>query len=121
MARVLIIDDDVDFCSMMETVLRSAGHDPAVSSHPIIGAEEAMSGEYDVITLDMRVPDLDGADLTQLFSDLNLKTPVIVLSGHLTGEIRADLRKAGITRILQKPFKSAELLEIISELSASPA
>lgn len=118
MARVLIIDDDVDFCSMMEDLLRTAGHEPFVSPHSIIGTEEALSGEYDVVTLDLRMPDLDGSEISELFDELGLEIPVIVISGHLTSEIRESLRKAGITRVLQKPFKTADLMSAIDSAVA---
>ena len=121
MAKVLIIDDDTDFCSMMEDLLANAGHEGVASTHPIIAAEDAMSGQYDVITLDVRMPDMDGAQISELFRDLQVKTPVIVISGHLTHDITNALQEAGITRIMQKPFRSAELLAAIEEATASPA
>lgn len=121
MARVLIIDDDPDFCRMMETLLTNAGHDVTLGPHSIIAAEDAISGNYDVITLDVRMPDLDGADLSQLFHEVSLETPVIVLSGHLTDEVTADLERAGISRIMRKPFKNADLLAAIEEAAGATA
>ncbi|MDA0746655.1 MAG: response regulator [bacterium] len=113
--RILIIDDDNDFCTMLEMLLSRAGYDVAFSPYPITSVEQAFSEDYDLITLDLMMPNCSGAEVAELFREKNLNKPVIVISGYLSPDARAQLKEAGIQHILEKPFSPPRLLETIQQ------
>ena len=116
--RILVIDDDQDFCAMMQDILLRTGYEASFSTAPIISVEEALAGGYDLITLDIKMPAFDGTEIAELFQDHTLKTPVLVISGYLTSSIVEQLRRAGIHHILPKPFENRELLRAVEKALA---
>ena len=111
--RILVIDDNKDFCEMMEELLSNEGYEVQVIPSPILGAGDALSGEFDLITLDLQMPEFQGTELAQLFQEMTLETPVLVISGYLNDSILKQLADAGIKHTLGKPFKSVDLVRAI--------
>jgi len=63
MAKVLIIDDDVVMCEMLSNMVSRTGHDPS-SAHTLKeGMGKITSGLYDIVFLDIRMPDGSGLDI----------------------------------------------------------
>ena len=79
---------------------------------------QALSGEFDLITLDLSMPGMDGKDISQLFQKQKLETPVLVISAYLDESIQEQLRKIDINHFLSKPFKIPELLEAVEKAMA---
>src|SRR5262249_56060491 len=63
MPSVLIIDDDLDFCSMLSRLLTQEGYHVEVCGNPRQGLEAAVSEPHDIVLLDIMMPDLDGLEL----------------------------------------------------------
>lgn len=116
--RILIIDDDEAFCEIIENLLSGAGYEVEVVHLPIIGAGDALSADYDLITLDLEMPDATGAELAELFKDQALKVPVVVISGYLNDDIIEHLRGVGIRHTLPKPFRREALLRTVEQALA---
>ena len=51
--RILVIDDEQDFCRMMVEMLSGEGYHVDSVVHPIVAVEQVLSGDYDLITLDL--------------------------------------------------------------------
>ena len=100
---------------MMQELLLRAGYETTFSTSPIISAEEALAGGYDLITLDIKMPAFDGTEIAELFQDHTLETPVLVISGYLTSSMIEQLRRAGIRHILPKPFDNRDLLRSVEK------
>ena len=62
--RILVIDDEQDFCRMMVEMLTGEGYNVDSAAHPILAAEQALSGDYDLITLDLNLEEFNGIDGT---------------------------------------------------------
>ena len=111
--RILVIDDEQDFCRMMVEMLSAEGYNVDSAAHPILAAERALSGDYDLITLDLNLEEFNGKDVWELYRDQEVGVPVVVISGYLNAEAREDLRDSGIEYTLEKPFRMARLLEVV--------
>ena len=116
--RVLVIDDDEALCDLLEDILTSAGYSVEALRSPIPGAVDALLGEYDLITLDLSMPDMHGAEVAGLFKDQDLKTPVLVISGYLAEGLKTDLEDVGIRHMLPKPFTRSGLLSAVERAMA---
>jgi two-component system, LuxR family, response regulator FixJ len=117
--RILVIDDEQDFCRMMVEMLTAAGYRVDSAEHPILAAEQALSGDYDLITLDLNLEEFNGKDVWDLYRDQNINIPVVVISGYLNNEAREDLKESGIEFTLEKPFRKARLLEVVETALAN--
>ncbi len=117
--RILVIDDEQDFCRMMVEMLSAEGYNVDSAAHPILAAERALSGDYDLITLDLNLDEFNGKEVWDLYRDQQMNVPVIVISGYLNSEARADLEDSGILFTLDKPFRKAKLLEVVEKALAN--
>jgi DNA-binding response OmpR family regulator len=80
-----------------------------------VGFSMALTGDYDLITLDLRMPMLNGVESMRSIKTVNPDQEIIIISGYLNDDIRAELATAGINTILTKPVNLAELLKIVKE------
>jgi two-component system, NtrC family, response regulator len=81
MANVLIIDDDELICEMLSLMVEDMGHAPSYCLTIEEGFRRASSEEYDVIFLDIRMPDGNGLDLLPKIHELPSQPEVIIITG----------------------------------------
>ena len=108
--KLLLVEDDAALVSAVTRGLRGAGYavDTAGSAEECVGLLRINT--YDIIVLDLGLPDVDGLVLLRRVRDQHIATPVLVLTarGELTDRV-AGL-DAGADDYLQKPFAFPELL-----------
>jgi two-component system OmpR family response regulator len=107
--RVLVIEDDVETAAQIVAELSEQGMQVDHEVEGPAGLERAASGHYDVVTLDRRLPKMDGLTLVGRLRQAGVKTPVLLLSA--LGEVEDRVRglRAGGDDYLTKPFAFAEL------------
>ena len=108
--KLLLVEDDAPLVTAVTRGLRGAGYavDRAGSAEECVG--QLRINTYDVVVLDLGLPDVDGLTLLRRLRDQQIATPVLVLTarGELTDRV-AGL-DAGADDYLQKPFAFPELL-----------
>src|SRR5262245_57350397 len=92
--RVLVVDDDTMYASVVAEWLRGAGHHVDVQTSPEGGLAKAQDETYDVILLDLAMPRLDGLSFIQRL-DGHQRPEVIVLSGGITVRSAVEAIKFG--------------------------
>lgn len=109
MARVLVVEDDSETADQIASELMRRGFTVDRESTGPGGLGHALSGNYDVITLDRRLPELDGLTIVERLRQAGVKTPVLLLSA--LGEVEDRVRglRAGGDDYLTKPCAFAEL------------
>jgi two-component system OmpR family response regulator len=109
MAKVLVIEDDAETAEQIVADLSSHGFEVDHEAAGLAGFKRASTGNYDVITLDRRLPELDGLTIVERLRQAGVKTPVLLLSA--LGEVEDRVRglRAGGDDYLTKPFAFAEL------------
>jgi two-component system OmpR family response regulator len=115
-ARVLIIEDDVEMATAIAACLSDGGFDPEPCFNGTQGLKLALSGHFDVITLDRILPGCDGLQIAKAVREAGLETPILMLSALADLDERlAGLRGGGDDYVI-KPFAPAELLVRIEVL-----
>src|SRR5690348_11468789 len=116
MARVLVIEDDSETAEQIVAELTRHGLSVDCERTGLAGLERAASGEYDVITLDRLLPEVDGLTIVERLRRSQLRTPVLLLSA--LGEVEDRVRglRAGGDDYLVKPFAFAELCARVDAL-----
>lgn len=112
----IVADDDVMIRAILRSALTSIGLDVRLASH---GYEAvAMAGRHPatLILLDLAMPGLDGVSACAQIRALPgyAKVPIIVLTSAINPIITEAALEAGATRVLQKPFQPASLLQVLS-------
>jgi len=115
--KILYVEDDAIAREFVAKGLRRAGYTVDVAPDDDLGFQRAAFGGYDLIVLDVMLPDADGFEILRELRDLDVQTPVLFLSarGDVSDRIRGlDL---GADDYLPKPFAFAELLSRIRAIA----
>jgi DNA-binding response OmpR family regulator len=108
--RILIIEDEERISSFLEKGLTSNGFVTAVAGTGSDGLHMARVSEFDLVILDIGLPDRDGFDVLSEFRSRDMKTPVVILTARDgVGDTVAGL-EGGADDYVTKPFRFEELL-----------
>jgi DNA-binding response OmpR family regulator len=80
--RILVVEDEERISSFLQKGLRSNGYTASVAASGHDALAMARTGEFDLMILDIGLPDLDGFEVLQRFRSHNRRTPVIVLTAR---------------------------------------
>lgn len=118
--RVLIIDDDDSLALALRVRLEAAGLAVSRADGGIHGLAIAFEEHPDCITLDLRMPGMDGHEVLGRLrtNPSTARTPVVVVSANVQDEARRRSREAGATHFVGKPYNAAQLLELIRQTIA---
>ena len=108
--RALVIEDDPSVSRSIELILKTRGHSCAVAGSGAAGLELALKDSYDIILLDLSLPDLDGHSVLQKLHAAHVRTPVLILSGSNDREDKVKGLGIGADDYVTKPFDKDELL-----------
>ena len=115
MARILLVDDEPRIVNFLEKGLRKQEHDLEVVSDGCQALETALSGQFDLVLLDLGLPSMDGLDVLAALRAENRSLPVIVLTAREESECMKALAK-GANDYMQKPFRFHTLSQRIQLL-----
>ena len=111
--KVLLIDDDPALVRMIRLALLSEGLEVDTAADGLLGLEAAERGQYDIIVLDLQMPNLDGRGFYREYRARGGTTPVVLLSAYGAQSARVELNaEAAVT----KPFDPVVLIRIIRSL-----
>lgn len=114
--RVLVIDDEENFRQMMLDFLGGRGCQVEVAGDGLEGFRRATRERFDVITVDINMPGVNGVEALRSLQVIESPAKLIVISGYVTDEIAAECREAGAHAVLVKPVKLSHLGEVVDEL-----
>jgi DNA-binding NtrC family response regulator len=117
--RVLAIDDEGVICDACRMVLVEKGHGVDHCMTGKAGLLAVEKGKYDVVLLDMKLPDIDGTEVLKAVREKTHAPRVIVMTGYSTMSNAIDAMKLGATDYLSKPFTDDELIEAIEKSCAN--
>ena len=111
---ILIIDDEPSICAGCRMTLADNGYGADICSTGKAGLEALLSGRYQLVLLDMKLPDMDGMDILQRVNDDRIDVCVIVMTGYASVRNAVDAMKLGTFDYLAKPFSDDELLNAVA-------
>ncbi|MDQ6751958.1 MAG: response regulator transcription factor [Actinomycetota bacterium] len=110
MKRILIAEDEERISRFIAKGLRAAGCTPSVVADGITALDYAMSGEFDLMVLDLGLPRLDGFTVLGLLRQSKIHLPVIILTARTSMADTVAVLDGGADDYLAKPFRFEELL-----------
>lgn len=119
--RVLVIEDDPETAGEIVAELSSHGLQVDWAATGNDGLARAVSGDYQVMTIDRLLPEVDGLSIVENIRSNGIKTPVLVLSALAEVDDRVRGLKAGGDDYLTKPFALVELSARVDALLRRPA
>lgn len=120
--KILVVEDDPSVRTLVKAVLEHNGNTVETADTATSGERAATTKEYDMIILDLGLPDGDGYEVCKSIRDKSISTPVLILSGEQETDVKVKCLKVGADDFLTKPFNTEELiarLEAIQRRSES--
>lgn len=114
--RVLVVDDEVPLARHVGSALTGAGHDPVLIHNGETALAEAKQNSFDLIVLDVGLPDIDGFDVLRQMRGDGVSARVIMLTARGELSDRVTGLRLGADDYLPKPFAMQELVARIEAL-----
>lgn len=108
--RVLVVDDEPSLVDAVATALRYEGFDVTEAMTGRAGLAAAQDGSFDLVVLDVMLPDLDGFGVSRRLREDGIDTPVLFLTARDGLEDKSEGFASGADDYLTKPFSLAELV-----------
>ncbi|MFH1034892.1 MAG: sigma-54 dependent transcriptional regulator [Pseudomonadota bacterium] len=113
--KILVIDDDGTMRDACREILTRSGHDVELAESGGQGLALLSRWAYDVILLDLRMPDLDGMTVLRQIREQDAEALVIVITGHGSIGTAVEAMKLGAFDFLPKPFSPDELRQAMEK------
>jgi two-component system copper resistance phosphate regulon response regulator CusR len=114
--RLLLVEDEIDIQSFLRTSLEEAGYEVEAAADGKTAERLAVDGEFDILIVDLGLPDQDGITLILKLRQLGVRAPVLILSARRSVDDRVRGLEQGGDDYLTKPFALAELLARLRNL-----
>ena len=114
--QVLIIEDNQDISNLVAMHLNDTGFHAEIAHEGQTGMELALTGRFDLIILDLMLPQLDGLQICRELRSQNIVTPILMLTAKSTEVDRVLGLEIGADDYLTKPFSIQELLARVNAI-----
>ncbi len=117
MKKVLVVDDTKNIRMLLEKTMQMEGFAVETASTGTEGLEKIRSGSYDLIFLDIKLPEMSGTEVLRKIRSENINTPVIIITAYPTVKNAVDCVQLGAITYLQKPFTADRLKNVLSQFN----
>ncbi len=107
--RILVVDDSPTGRAVVMRSLERLGHDTESAPTGRDGVAMLEKGTYDVVLMDMEMPDMDGVEATKVIREGGSAIPIVGISAHAFGADRRRCLEAGMNDHITKPFRIEQL------------
>jgi signal transduction histidine kinase/DNA-binding response OmpR family regulator len=119
--RILVVEDNEVNRELLRTLLAKAGYAVEVAANGREAVEKGSGSAFDLIFMDVNMPEMSGPDATLALRARGVRTPVIAMTATVRTEERELCFRSGMNGFLGKPFKRQDLIPILrSELQTAP-
>ena len=112
--RVLIIDDDIDMCTLLSRFLTREGYETDVAHSGSKGIAKAKEGNFDIVICDYRLGDKEGRDVLVEIKEFNSQIIVLIITGYSDIKTAVEVIKMGAYDYITKPLIPAEVLNVLN-------
>lgn len=120
MPKILVIEDDIAFCKLLEKFLIKKAYDVTIAFSASEAREAVKNESFDLILTDLRLPDSDGIGLMSEFKNSHPHIPVILMTGYSDVNTAVKAIKNGAADYISKPFNPDEVLLVITNALQAP-
>lgn len=107
--RLLVIDDELVICKSCSKILREDGYSVSIAQGGFEGLEKARKKEFDLVLVDLKMPDIDGMEVVEILKREQPDTAVIIMTGYSTVPSAVKGIKLGAADYISKPFTPEEM------------
>ncbi|MDR3711788.1 MAG: sigma-54 dependent transcriptional regulator [Puia sp.] len=120
MKRILIIDDDMDMCTLLSRFLQRKGFETDTAHSGNKGIAKYKESAFDIVLCDFRLGDKEGREVLKEIKTVNPHAIVIIITGYSDIKTAVDVIKAGAFDYITKPLIPEEVVNVIGKALQSP-
>ncbi len=117
--RILVAEDNMVNQRLVSRLLERRKHSVVLAGSGREAVKAAVSESFDIILMDVQMPDMDGLDATMRLRGLGLTTPILAITAHALPGDRERCLAAGMDGFLNKPIDAARLTETVEAAAAA--
>ena len=117
-ARILVVDDESDIRALVAEILTEEGYSVVTAADAGEARAARRENEFDLVLLDIWMPDIDGITLLKEWSETGLSARVVMMSGHGTVDTAVEATRLGAVDFIEKPVSLAKLLRTVDKALA---
>lgn len=121
MPKILVIEDDISFCKLLEKFLIKKAYDVKIAFSAAEAKLAVQKENFDLILTDLRLPDSDGIILMSEFKAAYPEIPIVLMTGYSDVNTAVKAIKNGASDYISKPFNPDEVLLVITNALQSSA
>lgn len=103
--NILIAEDNRVNQILAKKMISKMGHNPDIAEDGLVAVEKTISGNYDIIFMDMQMPNIDGLEATKKIRDKKINIPIIAMTANVFESDREACKEAGMDGFIAKPVK----------------
>lgn len=111
-STILVVDDDKNLANTFKLILQSVGFQVDTAATGLQALYKANRARYDLIILDMNLPDMLGDEVAEKLKDQNPGINIIMITGYSSFKDSLDRNELGIDEVLMKPISPEDLVKI---------
>ncbi|MBQ4822362.1 ATP-binding protein [Aquimarina sp. MMG016] len=120
--NILVVEDNKINQIVTQNILKSKGYKSEIAEDGIIAVEMAQKNRYDIILMDLNMPNMNGMEATQKIREFDINIPIIALTASDTQDTIKEILHpdSGFNDYMRKPFKNAEFFKKIESNMLNP-
>ena len=115
MKKLLIIDDESMIVDVAKVIFKDLGYEVDGFTDPVAGEEQAKSKDYDLILVDLRMPERNGAQVAESILKAKPNAQVLIITAYPTDPLAKQAMDAGAKALLKKPFEIGKIIEFLKD------
>ena len=119
--HVLVIDDEWAIGKSIHRALTSKGHEVISIQDPKEGLRVAQKNDFDLIFLDLMMPELDGMEVLRRLKESDISSEVVIITGNSSIETAVEAMRGGAIDYLSKPFTPQQIYMLIEKVAKQSA
>jgi len=116
MIHVLVIDDTKNIRALLTKCLEIEGYGVKTAADGKTALEIISKERFDLIFLDIRMPEISGTEVLRKMRELGINTPVVIITAFATVKNAVDCTQLGAVAYLQKPFTENKIKSVLEEM-----
>lgn len=115
MTRILLIDDDINLCKVIEYQLQKAGYEVIAANSGKDGLQRFKQNGVDAVITDIQMPDVSGIEVLNQIRQLDRKVAVVIITAYGSIENALEACRLGADDYITKPFSKEQLLFVVEK------
>ncbi len=113
--EILVAEDNIINQKVAQNIFKNLGYNITISSNGIEVLENMKKNEYDIIFMDIEMPEMDGIEASIELRSLGFQVPIVAMTASATEQSKNDSLKAGMNEYTTKPVKTETVLAILEK------